>query len=171
MRYKKSIQAVVSATLVVSLAGCASILDPGPRRITVKSEPSDAKVTVFDRTWQAVDTQQTPAILHLERGDGYFEGANYHLVIEKDGYQKYKIDVKSSIEGLYFANIILGGLVGMLIVDPITGSMYTLTPTDISVVLNKQSAGIKLEKGSIYVMLRQDLPDEFASRLIPVQGR
>jgi hypothetical protein len=54
------------------------------------------------------------------------------LVLETAGYNPYETHVVSTIDGWYFGNILLGGLVGMLIVDPITGDMYTLSPMDVN---------------------------------------
>lgn len=155
-QFKRLMQAVILGIMALSLVGCASIFNSGPQQIAVKSDPSDAKATIFDRTWQPILTRQTPAVFALERKDGYFRGATYHLTVEKEGYQKYKLDLTHTISGWYFCNILLGGLVGMLIVDPATGAMFTLAPSDVSVVLQKQSASIKRENDTLFVVLRKD---------------
>ena len=37
--------------------------------------------------------------------------------------------VTAGLNGWYFGNILIGGLVGMLIVDPLTGAMYRMPAT------------------------------------------
>lgn len=156
---------VTTLVLVVSLTGCASIIDGGPKTVSVKSDPSDAHVRVFDKKGVEVTTQQTPAILSLKRG-GAYSTAKYRVVIEKEGYQPAEVTVKSTINGWYFGNLIFGGLIGMLIVDPATGAMWTLTPKDVSVVLQKGVADFHPEEGGFFVMLRKNVPAEVSSRLV-----
>ena len=78
----KSLEIVMSGILIFSLTGCASIIDGGDKHVSVRSEPTDAKVTVYDKRGVAVVVQQTPAIIALKTGDGYFKGASYRLEVE-----------------------------------------------------------------------------------------
>jgi len=54
------------------------------------------------------------------------ENASYVIVDKKEGYEKQQFVLKSTLDGWYFGNIMIGGLIGMLIVDPLTGAMYNL---------------------------------------------
>lgn len=168
MKLRESLKTIIAGILTIGLVGCASIIDGSTKHVSVRSEPSDAKATVFDRSGQAIQTQQTPAILTLKSGRGYFLGARYHLVVEKAGYQKAELDLTPTLNGWYLGNVIFGGLIGLLIVDPATGAMYTLTPKDVNLVLQKQNVGMRPEKSGLVVMLRKDVPTELASRLVPV---
>jgi hypothetical protein len=73
-----------------------------------------------------------PANLVLNRRHGYFEGENYKMVFELSGYYPYEMHIKSTVDGWYFGNILFGGLIGLLIVDPATGAMYKLSPNEIN---------------------------------------
>ncbi|HEY5968354.1 MAG TPA: hypothetical protein VIU35_10260, partial [Chitinophagaceae bacterium] len=42
-----------------------------------------------------------------------------------------KINVECKLNGWYFGNLLIGGLIGLLIVDPATGAMYRLESKDI----------------------------------------
>jgi hypothetical protein len=44
--------------------------------------------------------------------------------------EKTTLGLEPTIDGWYFGNILFGGLIGMLIVDPLTGAMYCL-PTEV----------------------------------------
>ncbi|MDB6123541.1 MAG: hypothetical protein JWQ71_2534 [Pedosphaera sp.] len=107
--------------------GCASIVDGGPKIIRVNSEPTGAKLSVFDRDDKPVCIQTTPASLTLKRSHGYFMGERYKLVFEAPGYYPSTTYVESGINGWYLGNVLFGGAIGILIVDPATGAMFTLS--------------------------------------------
>ena len=67
----------------------------------------------------------------------------------------------SSLSGWYFGNIIFGGLIGMLIVDPVTGAMYNLTPAKIEQPLSATEAQvIRAGKGLLVVLASQTTAHE-----------
>ncbi|WP_285360318.1 hypothetical protein [Pseudomonas sp. fls2-241-TYG-175] len=68
----------------------------------------------------------TPDEVTLRAGAGYFDGEKYTVTYRKDGYTSSTQTLESGIDGWYWGNIVIGGLIGMLIVDPATGAMYTL---------------------------------------------
>ena len=45
--------------------------------------------------------------------------------MKKDGFADASQQVDSQVSGWYVANIMLGGLLGMLIIDPASGGMYS----------------------------------------------
>jgi hypothetical protein len=115
-------------TLPLILSGCATILDGGAKTVQIDSNPEGAKVTIKNDAGKAITVETTPATVPLDRSAGFFKGADYTLTIEKPGYFPYEAHVGSDLDSWYVANAIFGGLIGMLIVDPMTGDMYTLTP-------------------------------------------
>jgi len=168
MKISKLVKAVTSGVLVFSLLGCASIIDGGRKTVNIKSLPSGAKATVFDEKGVEVATGQTPALFPLKRSSGYFTPAKYRIVIEKQGYKTAEVEVKSTINGWYFGNFIFGGLLGLLIIDPATGAMWTLSPKEVDQVLQAGSAAVIREERGLVVMLRQNVPQEFVGSLQPL---
>ncbi|HCA7379988.1 TPA: hypothetical protein MX316_006554, partial [Pseudomonas aeruginosa] len=57
----------------------------------------------------------------------------------KPGHADTVVNLKSGVSGWYWGNILIGGLIGMLIVDPATGAMYSL-PDEVSGQLQQQAA-------------------------------
>jgi len=171
MKIMKSVKIVLLVVSSASLIGCASIVDGKPKKVAVKSEPPGAKITVFDANGAQIIEEHTPAVLPLKRGDGWFKGANYRLIIEKDGYQKTEVLIEPKLNGWYAGNLGFGGLIGFLAVDPTTGAMWTLSPTDINVVLRQSNAGTQSGQNGMVVMLRNDVPEEVATRLVPVSSK
>jgi hypothetical protein len=77
--------------------------------------------------------------------------------VSKDGYESVDIAVAGTVNGWYIGNILFGGLIGMLIVDPLTGAMYTLEPNEVTselVAIKKTEAD-----GALVIALKQDMSD------------
>ena len=140
----------ILSLLIVPLifTGCASILDGGNKSVHLNSNPAGAKVTISNDDGKVVFVQTTPAIVNLARSSAYFRGEDYRLIFEAPGYSPYETRITSQIDGWYFGNVLFGGLIGMLIVDPLTGDMYTLSPREINCSLtpsNMPSASAEMK--------------------------
>jgi len=144
-----------------ALTGCATIVHSGPRAISVASSPSGAKVSIYDRSNVLVQTNTTPFVAQLNTKYGYFKGQNYRLVFELPGHANAEVKIDSSLSGWYLGNLVFGGLVGMLIVDPMTGAMYDLKPEKIEQPLSDaQAQVIRAGKGLLVVLASQTTPHE-----------
>ncbi|HEY5298883.1 MAG TPA: hypothetical protein VIK59_13330 [Verrucomicrobiae bacterium] len=141
---RNSMKTKILSLLFVPLffTGCASIIDGGSKSVHINSNPEGAKVTISNKSGREICVQTTPAIVTLERSSGYFRGEDYKIVFEQAGYYSYETHIKSTIDGWYFGNIIFGGPIGILIVDPATGDMFTLAPRDLN--FNLVSSAIPL---------------------------
>lgn len=124
-----SVVVVLGTAAVIS--GCATIVHSGPRNIPIASAPAGAKVSIYDRSNSLVMTNITPFVAPLNTKFGYFKSQTYRLVFEMPGYNRAEMNLDSKVSGWYFGNLLFGGLIGMLIVDPLTGAMYNLTPEKI----------------------------------------
>ncbi|WP_122859573.1 hypothetical protein, partial [Pseudomonas viridiflava] len=87
---------------------------------------SGATYEIFNESGISVRSGVTPDEVTLRAGAGYFDGEKYTVTYRKDGYTSSTQTLESGIDGWYWGNIVIGGLIGMLIVDPATGAMYTL---------------------------------------------
>jgi hypothetical protein len=125
-------QLIIMAALftVMPLAGCASMVSGPSGKVQFTSQPGNAQVTVVDvsrKTPKTVFTGTTPATATLKRGAGFFQPAKYMVTFTKDGYTTLEQKIKTGINGWYIGgNFIFGGLIGYLVVDPLTGAMWTL---------------------------------------------
>src|SRR5215475_3636994 len=146
-----------------ALSGCATIVHGGPRPISVASSPPGAKVSIYDRSNNVVQTSTTPFVAQLPTHFGYFKGQQYRLVFELPSYATAEAHLESTVSGWYFANLVFGGLIGMLIVDPLTGAMYNLTPEKIEQPLTASQAQVVRDgKGLLVVMASQTTEQERA---------
>jgi hypothetical protein len=141
MRRGLLICGAVAALAVVGGSGCASIVKGTRQSVSIQSTPAGCRVTVSDMSGSVVTTQQTPCTVSLARGRGFFSAGDYRVRIEKEGYAPAEIHVSGSLGGWYIiGNFFIGGLIGWVIVDPLTGAMWTLGPDPVSANLAPQGA-------------------------------
>ena len=148
---------VLAACTIATLSGCATIFSGSTQPVTLKSVPEGASVKVTDQTGANIHVGVTPVTLTLKRGSGYFKPASYTVSVEKDGFKPTQFVVSGTLNGWYLGNILIGGLIGMLAVDPVTGAMYKLAPEDASTVLEAADAKVSQADGALVIVLTQAL--------------
>ena len=151
-------------TSVLFLSGCASIVSKTTYPISVNSTPSGAKITVKDKKGADVFTGNTPANFKLKAGAGFFSKASYSVIFEMDGYEAKTVPVNFSLDGWYVGNVLFGGLIGFLIIDPASGAMWKLDTE----FLNETLSGVspETEEASLKVLDLKDVPDSWESNLV-----
>ena len=123
--------------LALSMVGCASIVHSGNRPVIIDSNPQGALVTIMDKKGEVVTSQATPFTAKLDPRGGYFQGQKYTATFELTGYATSQAPIHPQLSPWYFGNIVLGGLIGLIIIDPLTGSMWNLRPLHIEEALEK----------------------------------
>jgi hypothetical protein len=124
--------------------------------VAVASTPPGATVSIYDRSNTLVQTNTTPFVAQLPTKYGYFKGQQYRLVFQMPAHQDAEVQLKSTLSGWYFANVVFGGVIGLLIVDPLTGAMYNLAPDKIEQPLSaSQAQVIRSGKGVMVVLASQ----------------
>ncbi|HAX5085165.1 TPA: hypothetical protein KMV75_002983 [Escherichia coli] len=126
----KRIIGVVAGAILLS--GCATIVGDETQLVQVNSNPSGASFKVKDESGVIVAQGKTPQGVTLAKSDGgYFGKKSYQITMEKDGYEPVTLPIKANANGWYIGgNLVFGGLIGWLAVDPFNGGMYTLKPKE-----------------------------------------
>ena len=107
--------------------GCASIVSYSQYPVRLSSQPDQADISIVDETGRSIYKGKTPTMITLEASAGFFRGKNYTVTFSKDGYPNHTAEIKRSVDGWYIlGNLMFGGLIGWLIVDPATGAMWSL---------------------------------------------
>ncbi len=134
---RNTMKAVVAVLLISTLflSGCASIVGDNSYAVTLTSSPEAARFVITNHNGRIIHTGTTPATVPLASSTGYFKSASYQVVFTKDGFQQSVVDLEGSVNQWYFGNLFLASVVGLLIVDPVTGAMWELPETR-NVVLN-----------------------------------
>ncbi|MGN0860943.1 MAG: hypothetical protein ACI4P3_03510 [Candidatus Spyradosoma sp.] len=123
---KTSTLTLIAGTLALAASGCASIVSERNYPVRIDSYPQGATFAVRNENFDIVCTGTTPKTVFLESDSGFFKKAKYNIFFSLDGRENTTVDFNASIDPWYFGNILFGGLVGMLIVDPATGAMWEL---------------------------------------------
>ncbi len=143
----KSFLSAASVLTVLVTTSCSTIFTQGNKGVKLNSNPDGATVTIRDEDGATIFEGTTPTKAKLRTGEPYFARKSYTLTFSKAGHQDVTTEIGSTISPWYFGNIILGGLVGMLVVDPLTGAVYTL-PGEQQVTLPASSRTANHESGA-----------------------
>lgn len=131
------------------LTGCATIVDGNNNFISVNVNPENAKVTLAGINNGEKITKRGSFQISLDRS------TDYSLKVELPNYESEEIIIRRSINGWFWGNILIGGLIGMGI-DLLSGNMWTHSPRFIDVSLTRKLADIN----SV-----EDLPDKVAMEI------
>lgn len=129
---KQRARSLVPALLLVALcgSGCATYMTASRYPVTIVTTPSQAHLVLYDNEGREIFQGTTPFNLVLDAGAGYMQRGRYRLEISKEGYESRTAIIEAEMEGAYWANLLLGGVIGMLMVDPVTGAMWSLDPIE-----------------------------------------
>lgn len=112
----------VLASLSLFLMSCATIATGTTQLVTINSNVDSATVSL-----DGVNIGKTPFTGKIKKNGKV-------LTIEKDGYKTYTIALSTSLEGLFWGNIITGGTLGS-ITDFASGAAYKYSPASYQVEL------------------------------------
>ena len=144
----KNILAIVSIfVFCILFSSCASMFTKTSYPVTINSDPNGAKISIENRKGEIVYSGKTPAIVNLNASSKYMSGERFTVTLTKPGYEEQKIHINSEIESVYWGNIFFGGLIGMLVIDPLSGAMYKLdTETIITTLEKEDSSDLSLQR-------------------------
>lgn len=108
---------------LIAMAGCASIVSGRNQEVSFTSNPEGATVTVNGKI-----LGRTPLTVNLQKEKGQ------SLVFSKDSYKTLSMQLETSIDGWFWGNIVLGGLIGST-TDGVTGAVYKYAPSQYMVTL------------------------------------
>jgi hypothetical protein len=111
------------------LPSCATILSDSDYPVTLATNPPGGTVTVTNEGGQQVFRGPTPTTIVFPASSGFFNGETYQVDGELAGHAPVSSIMDSSIDGWYIGNLLFGGILGLLLIDPATGSMWMLEDT------------------------------------------
>ncbi|MGB0581027.1 MAG: hypothetical protein ACPGVU_15115 [Limisphaerales bacterium] len=140
------------------LSGCATVFDGGPDNIRIDSDPNGARVTIYDEYGDVVASGHTMFKVALKAG-GNYRNRSYRVKVEKLGFEPKEFLIEGKANGWWWGNLLYGGPLGAVVVDPITGDMWKLDPAEVEVKLEK----IKIPEGdhtttSLLILTPDELP-------------
>lgn len=124
----------VFLTLIIILfagftVSCATIMRDNSQPVPIKANVDKVDIRIINKKGETVFEGQTPTVLTLNAAEkyGYFNPEKYTVIASKNGFKTQHTIIDWHISGWYIVgNLIFGGLVGYLLIDPISGDMYYL---------------------------------------------
>jgi hypothetical protein len=114
---------MLGLTLLLSLAGCASLVSGRHAEVTINSNPPNAHVVIHNQRGQEVASVHTPGTVALKRKDRFIFPARYTATIHAPGYQPAQVPIRSTVNPWVLGNIVVGGIPG-LVIDNATGAAW-----------------------------------------------
>jgi hypothetical protein len=152
------------AILALLNAGCASIVSKTVYPVTVTSNPDACRV-VIRQNGAVIHEGTTPFQISLKTKGAFFQPATYDVQFSKRGMQTQTLTLTGNLNGWYLGNLLFGGLLGMLVIDPATGAMWRL-PENLHAWLNPM-ASLEDDMGhTIHLVDRASLPEALVSQLV-----
>ena len=111
---------------LLALCGCATILSNSEYPVNIDSVPSNMEIVVTDSNGDIEYRGQTPTVVDLDAHGGYFVREIYTVELYDAGKVVGKTTVDGSIDSHYFLNLVGWSVIGLIVVDPMTGAMWTL---------------------------------------------
>jgi hypothetical protein len=147
-----------------SITGCASIVGGGSsNNVTINSQPDGIDIQIVGQDGSVVFTGKTPATVDLKRGAGYFKSADYTIKYKTPSGEERVQTITHGLNGGWYiaGNIIFGGFIGWLIVDPLTGAMYTL-PKNVNLQISYTT------NDTLNIVSLDEIRPEMRKYLVPV---
>lgn len=170
MKAKNIVLMIVTASSLGIITGCATIMgQSAAETLNVRSIPDQANVVITDESGVKVFEGKTPTSLPLEKKKRFFSGKKYSISIKKEGHVEQTVIVDTKVNAWYIGgNLVFGGLLGYLIIDPATGAMWTLDKKEINVALNAQKQGAVIDSKKGHIVLLEDVPLSIRDKMVQV---
>ena len=150
--------------MICLLVGCASIVSKSSYPVSINSQPDQATITITDENGRVIHSGKTPTTVTLDTKKGYFSGKDYTVTFEKEGYAKHTAQIRRGVDTWYIAgNFFIGGLIGWLIVDPLTGAMWTLDEECIATLIPNTSSNAS--DHTMQIVSINDVPPELQGKM------
>jgi hypothetical protein len=163
---KKLLKSIISVALVLLFSSCASILSTSTYPLSINSDPSNANISITDKKGQEIYSGNTPAVVQLKASAGFFSKAEYQVKLSSPGYDDKIIPIKFTIDEWYFGNILVGGILGMLIIDPATGAMWKIETEFLNATLSKTVA--TSSEPEMKILSINEIPKDWEAHLVRV---
>jgi len=123
----KYIYTVILIAAAASINGCATIVSGTDQNLTFDSEPDGATVSVAGKV-----VGKTPTSVQLKKK------TEQSLTFEKEGYKTHTTQLATKMDGWFWGNILLGGLIGST-TDGVSGAVNEYAPDHYYVTLTPES--------------------------------
>ena len=164
----KTMKSLAILPVALLFTSCASIVSKSEYPVALTSSPSGCQVSVKNASGLVIHQGMTPSMVTLPASAGFFQAAKYQVEYSKKGLPSQTVTLSASIDGWYFGNLLFGGLIGMLIVDPATGAMWKL-PENVNASVTPIATLSSGNGKTIKIVDKATIPAHLQSQLIAVR--
>jgi len=154
-------------TAAVLFSGCATIISKTSYPVYIHTDPPKAIVTITNKKGKQIYRGASPATVRLNAGAGYFSKAEYQVKLSAPGFEEKIVPITFKINGWYFGNLVIGGLLGLLIVDPATGAMWKIKDPVVDETLIKKTEAATTAP-SLRIIDIKDVASDMKANLVRV---
>ncbi len=154
-----------AVAIIIVMSSCATIVSKSTYPVKINSNPRNARISITDKKGLETYTGTTPLTVFLKASAGYFSRARYQLRISSPGYEDRTVFIESSLDGLYFGNILLEALPVLLIFDPASGAMFKIEETHVNVTLRSATSSLEQELNILDI---NDVPENLKDKLVEI---
>lgn len=153
----------------IFVSNCATIVSKSSYPVSIDCNPKETQVSITDKKGKEIFKGVTPTAIRLKSGAGFFSRAEYQVRLSAKGYDEKIIPITFKLNGWYFGNIIFGGVIGMLIIDPASGAMWRIEKQsqEIYETLTKSTASTK--EPTLRIIDLNDLPENMKKDLVRIK--
>jgi len=152
--------------MVTLFSSCASIFSKTSYPIAINADPQGATISITNKKGVEIFNGTAPTAVSLKAGAGFFVKAAYQITISAPGYSPKTASVVFKLNGLYFGNILLGGVIGMVFIDPATGAMWKTNTTTVNAILSKATSA--LTTPTLQLVDVRTLPENVRKQLVRI---
>ena len=168
MKRSLLMQAAVLALVACLFSSCATIFGKSSYPFTVTTNPAGADVTITNKKGKEIFKGKSPASVTLKSGAGYFSRAEYQVKLNSPGFQEQILPVNFKMNGWYFGNLLIGGILGMLVIDPISGAMWKLETKEINTSMTPSNSSA-VNTPTLKIINIADVPENVKKDLVKIK--
>ncbi|HUM66014.1 MAG TPA: hypothetical protein PLV32_09220 [Chitinophagaceae bacterium] len=133
----------------------------------MRTDPPGANIKITDKKGHVVYQGKSPTTVRLKSGAGYFSKAQYQVKLSSPGFDEKIVTIDFKLNGWYFGNLVIGGAIGMLFIDPITGAMWKIQDPVVDETLDR-TANLSARAPVLNIVNIADVSPEQKSKLIRI---
>jgi hypothetical protein len=158
---------LLAAPMLIS--SCATIVSKSSYPVSIDTKPIGATVSITDKKGKEIYKGTSPSVVKLKSGAGFFSRAEYQVKLSSLGYDEKIIPVTFKLNGWYFGNIVFGGLLGLLIVDPASGAMWRIEKQTGNIYETLTKSTVSVTEPTLKVIDIKDVPQDMKKDLVRVK--
>lgn len=160
---------VVLLIISMVLSNCATIVSKTSYPVSIDCKPEGTIVSITDKKGKEIFKGATPTALRLKSGAGFFSRAEYQVRLSARGYDEKVIPVTFKLNGWYFGNLVFGGFIGMLIIDPASGAMWRIDKESQEIYQTLTKSTTSITEPTLKIINLNDVPESMKKYLVRVK--